>query len=316
MNKMERLLAIVVELQRHGDQRAVDLAERFETSVRTIYRDMQALSESGVPIIGAPGQGYSLMDGYFLPPVHLTAEEAIAVLMGTEFVEQQFDAPYSSHAESSRRKIESVIPASVRARAEEFRESTRVLNVRGSNVQHGIEMQVLNQIRSAVMSNKKLHFRYKRPPNKGDEERETERTVAPYGLVLIRAAWMLIAHCDLRNDIRHFRLSRMNDLVVLDETFERPSDFDLHNYAPADDRQILVNLRFQAHLWDTVLETNNFYVDSVATEGDVVDVTLRVRQPDDVLHWVLSWGHGVEVIEPASFRLRVRSEIEKMLSIY
>lgn len=66
MNRMDRLLGIVIELQRKGSQRAVDLADRFETSVRTIYRDMQALSESGVPIVGSLGHGYSLMDGYFL----------------------------------------------------------------------------------------------------------------------------------------------------------------------------------------------------------------------------------------------------------
>lgn len=68
MNKTDRLLAILLELQRKDILRAEDLAAIFETSVRTIYRDIQALSESGVPIIGAPGIGYSLMEGYFLPP--------------------------------------------------------------------------------------------------------------------------------------------------------------------------------------------------------------------------------------------------------
>lgn len=78
MNKTERQLAITLELQRSKTLRAEDLASQFETSVRTIYRDIQALSEAGVPILGAPGQGYSLMEGYFLPPVRFTAEEAVS----------------------------------------------------------------------------------------------------------------------------------------------------------------------------------------------------------------------------------------------
>ncbi len=316
MNRMDRMLGIMIELQRKGSRRAMDLADRFETSVRTIYRDMQALSESGVPIVGSPGQGYSLMDGYFLPPVQLTVEEAISLLMGTEFVEQQFDPPYSAQAESSRHKIESVLPARIRARVDEFRESTKILNRNKSTGQYGVEMTVLARIRGALLAEKKVRFRYAKPSIRADEERETERTVAPYGLALVQGAWMLIAHCDLRNDIRHFRLSRIRDAVVLDEPFERPADFGLRRYAPKDDRKFLIRLQFQPHLRDAVLESNYFFMESMTVGTSAIDVTLRVRQPKDVLKWVLSWGAGVEVTEPHAFRLQVQSEIENMLRRY
>src|ERR1044072_6051147 len=94
VNKTDRLLAIVLELQARRAVRAEDLAALFETSVRTIYRDIQALSEAGVPIIGTTGQGYSLVEGYFLPPIRFTIEEAVTLLIGTEFIEQQFDEEY------------------------------------------------------------------------------------------------------------------------------------------------------------------------------------------------------------------------------
>lgn len=316
MNRMDRLLGIVIELQRKGSRRAVDLADRFETSVRTIYRDMQALSESGVPIVGSPGQGYALMEGYFLPPLHFTMEEAVALLMGTEFVEQQFEPPYSTQAESSRHKIESVLPTHVRRRMEEFRQSSKVLNVIRSTEQHRLEMTALGRIRGALLADKKVRFRYVKPLTKMDEERATVRTVAPYGLVLMQGVWMLIAHCDLRDDIRHFRLSRMKDLIVLDEPFERPEDFELRRYAPKDDRGFWVHLQFQAHLWDAVLESDNFFMESMALSTDGIRVTLRVRQLEDVLKWVLSWGAGVEVMEPEVLRLQVRTEIENMLRRY
>ncbi|MHB1955523.1 MAG: helix-turn-helix transcriptional regulator, partial [Sulfobacillus sp.] len=229
---------------------------------------------------------------------------------------QQFDPPYSTQAESGRHKIESVLPARVRARVDEFRESTKILHGRKSRGQYGVEMTVLARIRGALLTEKKVRFRYVKPSSDVYEDRETERTVAPYGLALVHGTWMLIAHCDLRNDIRHFRLSRIRDVAVLDEPFERPADFELRRYVPKDDRQLLIRLQFQPHLRDAVLESNSFFMESMTTGTDAIDVTLRVRQPQDVLKWVLSWGAGVEVTEPHAFRLQVRSEIENMLRRY
>ncbi|MDF9844349.1 MULTISPECIES: HTH domain-containing protein [unclassified Paenibacillus] len=104
MNKTERLLAIVMELQRSRLLTADELAEGLGVSARTIYRDMQALSEAGVPIIGETGPGYSLMEGYFLPPVSFTVEEAVSLLLGAEFIEKRFDPAFRNSARSSRRK--------------------------------------------------------------------------------------------------------------------------------------------------------------------------------------------------------------------
>jgi predicted DNA-binding transcriptional regulator YafY len=92
MNRTDRLLAIVLELQAKGFQRAEDLAATFEVTKRTIYRDMMALSESGVPLISMPGQGYSLVEGYFLPPLSFTTDEAIMLLLGANFVGKNVDA--------------------------------------------------------------------------------------------------------------------------------------------------------------------------------------------------------------------------------
>ena len=86
MNRTDRLLALVLRLQSNGRQRAEDLAASFETSKRTIYRDIQALCESGVPVVAIPGQGYSLVEGFFLPPVTFTTDEATMLLLGANFM--------------------------------------------------------------------------------------------------------------------------------------------------------------------------------------------------------------------------------------
>jgi predicted DNA-binding transcriptional regulator YafY len=123
MNKTDRLLAIVLELQGSQVVRAEDLAALFETSVRTIYRDIQALSEAGVPITGI---GYSLMEGYFLAPISFTIEEAVTLLIGTEFIEQPFDDDYRDRVNVARRKIEVTLSDSVRSGTSRIRKSLRL----------------------------------------------------------------------------------------------------------------------------------------------------------------------------------------------
>src|SRR5919109_5410206 len=114
MNRTDRLLAIVLELQAAGKRRAADLAATFEVGKRTIYRDILALCEAGVPIVSVPGQGYSLMKGYFLPPLSFTTEEATMLLLGSDFMAQNFDAQYRAAAQSAGRKIEGVLHEKLR----------------------------------------------------------------------------------------------------------------------------------------------------------------------------------------------------------
>ena len=111
MNRTDRLLAIVLELQGKGERRAADLAALFETSKRTIYRDIVALCEAGVPVRAVPGRGYSLMEGYFLPPLSFTSEEAVTLLLGGDFMAQNFDARYRAAANAAVRKIAAALPA-------------------------------------------------------------------------------------------------------------------------------------------------------------------------------------------------------------
>src|SRR5689334_9649551 len=104
MNRTDRMLAILLELQARRYTRGEDLARQFEVSVRTIYRDVLALCEAGVPVISSPGYGYSLAPGYFLPPLMLSADEAGVLLLGATFVAGHVDTPYRSAAEAAAKK--------------------------------------------------------------------------------------------------------------------------------------------------------------------------------------------------------------------
>ncbi|MGS5022377.1 helix-turn-helix transcriptional regulator [Paenibacillus sp. JJ1683] len=314
MNKTDRLLAILLELQRNDILRAEDLAVIFETSVRTIYRDIQALSESGVPIVGAPGIGYSLMEGYFLPPVSFTVEEAVALLIGADFVEQKFDTDYGMKAQASRRKIEAILPESVRREVSQVRTTIRLLAVGKGADQR--EKTYLETLRIAVLNKRKVRFSYSKKLPEADGNRQSVRVVAPYGLVLLHGSWVLIGQCELRQQLRHFRLSRMDELIMLEDSYQLPSDFNLQDYKQPDDRHVNVRIQANSNIVDKVKEANHFYMESMEEHADGLHVLYRVRQPEELLSWILGWGADVVVLEPESLRERVRTEVEKMLKCY
>lgn len=315
MNKTDRQLAIMLELQRSKVLRAEDLASIFETSVRTIYRDIQTLSEMGVPILGAPGQGYSLMEGYFLPPVGFSAEEAVTMLMGTDFIEQRLDGDYASVAKAARRKIEAILPEAVRDESTRVRETMRLLQV-GEPVTSLKEKDYLGQARRAIMERRKLRMTYLKKTPETDGNRKSTREVDPYGLALIQGNWMLIARCDLRQEIRHFRLSRMTGLTVLEDRFLIPNGFNLKNYRPSDDRNERVLVLANPKIADKITETCHFYMESTEEREDGLIVNFLVRQPEELLSYILSWGGDVKVLEPESLRHRIREEAEKILKRY
>ncbi|WP_068499617.1 helix-turn-helix transcriptional regulator [Paenibacillus kribbensis] len=316
MNKTERQFAIVLELQRNKLLKAEDLAQRFETSVRTIYRDVQALSEAGVPVIGSPGYGYSLVEGYFLPPVSLTVEEAVALLIGAEFVEQSFDNQYNGNARSSRGKIEAILPEPIKYEAARVRNNIRLRIATENNELQVEEKRNMAIIRQAMLDGKKIRFKYSKRVPEEDGSRETTRTVASYGLVFVQGGWLIVSQCDLRNDIRHFKVSRMSNVTITDEKYEIPADFDLHTYQPLDDRNVQVRVWFNLNIADKVKEANNYYMEDAELLSEGLYVKFRVRQPEELLQWLLGWGADAVVIEPLSFKQRVKKEIEKMQKRY
>lgn len=315
MNKTERQLAITLELQRSKMLRAEDLAAQFETSVRTIYRDIQALSEAGVPIFGAPGQGYSLLEGYFLPPIGFTTEEAVALLMGTDFMDQRLDADFGSVAQSVRRKIEAVLPEPVRVESRRIRETMRLIHV-DEPITGRKEKDYLTIARHAIMNRRKVSFGYVKRISEADGNRKSWRKVDPYGLALVRGYWVLIAHCNVRQELRHFRLSRMTELTLLEEGFAIPTGFDLNHYRPPDDRHVTVVVRVNRSITDKIVESGSFYMEAMEEGKDEARVTFRVRHAEELLPYILGWGGDVEVLEPKSFRERVRQEVEKMSKRY
>jgi predicted DNA-binding transcriptional regulator YafY len=331
MNRTDRLLAIILELQGKGRQRAEDLAATFETSKRTIYRDIQALGEAGVPVVSIPGLGYSLMKGYFLPPLSFSTDEATMLILGSDLMAQSFDAQYRSAALSARSKIENVLPEKLREEVHYLQNSIRFVTT--DAMEQPTETEKLFQVRRAIFQHNTIRFCYftRHPSSPVESEDESEvsaqhftspatttpipstREADPYGLVHYLNTWHVIAYCHLRQDTRNFRLDRIDDLVLLPKTFERPANFDMSKSRSNQRRRIVIRVLFDKEVARWVKESRFYYAASEEETPEGLLVTLEPHQESEVLQWLLSWGSRVRVLEPETLRKRIAGEAQVML---
>ena len=208
MRRADRLFRIVQSLRSDRPTTAADLAQRLEVSERTIYRDIQDLSLSGVPVIAETGVGYRLGEGFRLPPLMFDEEELEALLLGVNMVGVWSDPALAEAARRAVGKIEAALPERLHG---ELTRNALLVPPYGTEPEVG---GVLHQLREAVRAQAKVSFHYRR----ADGERST-RTVCPLGLAYWGRTWTLVAWCELRDDFRHFRLDRMERLVESGERF-------------------------------------------------------------------------------------------------
>jgi predicted DNA-binding transcriptional regulator YafY len=306
MTRTDRLLAIVLELQGRGRRRAEDLAATFETSKRTIYRDIQALCEAGVPLVSTPGRGYALMEGYFLPPLSFNADEATMLLLGSDVMAQCFDAQYRAAAEAAGRKIAGVLPERLRHEVRTLQESIRFVSMQRSVA--GELPERLAQLRRAILERRTVRLRYfTRHATDSMTSAPTSREVDPYGLAHIAGSWYLTGHDHLRHAGRTFRLERIDELALLEQTFTRPAGFRMER-DPDEHRELVIRVLFDAEVARWVRESPSYFTTAQEETPAGLHVTLRVRQEDAVLQWLLGWGRHLRVLEPESLRQRIAAE--------
>jgi predicted DNA-binding transcriptional regulator YafY len=306
MNRTDRLLGILLAFQARRDLRAEDLSSQFEVSVRTIYRDIQALSETGVPIAAMPGTGYRLLDGYFLPPLSFTADEAAILTLGGQFIRDRVDHELSRVAGEALQKLLSILPADRRRAVEQWQEDLRFLTFRDRS-----DTRELGELRLRIQQRRVIRLLYHTRGRPSPEWRDVE----PVSLVYAGSAWCVAAYCRLRQAPRLFRLDRIDQLEVLAERFTLESrhllDPDcsdpLAHYPEA-------RVQFEPRVERWVRERQPFTFLREERGGDGSIFVYAVRDELELLSWFLSWGAAVEVLDPPWLQERFITEIRSMLS--
>jgi len=219
MRRADRLFQIVQNLHHERVITAHQLAENLEVSERTIYRDMQDLSLSGIPITGEAGQGYRLLRGFQLPPLMFNEEEIEALLLGAKMVRAWTDKGLASAAHQALQKIEHVIPDKLKPLLE--RNDIIVPDF----PMEGQASKQLEVVRHAIRNKHKIVISYTR-----EDGQNSERTIHPLGLFYWGKVWTVVGWCELRDAFRHFRLDRMSSCKQSNVFFKSIHGHTLQDY--------------------------------------------------------------------------------------
>lgn len=210
-SRLARLTAIVTQLQTKRILTSTELAAKFSVSVRTIYRDIRALEQAGVPVVTEEGKGYSLMEHYRLPPIMFSEAEANALILAEQLVLKNKDASFIKNYSEAIDKIKAVLGSNIKDKANLLMDRTRFSqNINGERNSHN-----LSDLQFALTNFLVTEIEYT-----NELTETTQRKIEPFALLSTQENWLLVAWCRLRQEFRYFRLDRIQKISVLSEKFE------------------------------------------------------------------------------------------------
>ena len=218
--RLSRLTAILTQLQTKRLLTSTTLAEKFGVSVRTIYRDIRALEQAGVPILTEDGKGYSLMEGYKIPPVMFTESQANALIIAEQLVLKNKDTSFIKDYIEAIDKIKAVLKQSEKDKANLLADRTRF----EQNINRERNSNNLSQFQNALTNFFVTKIEYINEDNK-----TSNRQIEPFALISTQENWLLVAWCRLRKGFRYFRLDRIKKVEILTEKFT-PHKLTLQEY--------------------------------------------------------------------------------------
>ncbi len=292
--------------------RAIELAEYCGVDRRTIYRDLSALHDMGVPVWEAEGR-YGIDRESYLSTVRLNLNEAVSLFFAARLLAHHSDE-HNPHVVSALSKLASGLPdTTISSHMARVAEVIRVRPLRSSYV------RVLETVTRAWADRRRLLIQYRAAS--GDV---TERVICPYFLEVSRSepASYVIAHDDLRGALRTFKLERVVAAEILDSSYAIPEDFDPYEFLSSawgvmDELEVEIRLRFSPEVATRVKESVWHHSQQVRDTPDGgCELTMRVGGIREIRIWVLGWGADVEVLEPPALRDEVREHARRMRELY
>ena len=315
MNRIDRLTAILIHLQTKRIVKAEELSDRYEISLRTVYRDVKALMEAGVPIGSEAGKGYFIVDGYHLPPVMFNQEEASALLTAGKLVEKMTDDSIRKAYESALLKIKSVLNTSEKDHLENLQSSIAVFRL--PDHQADFPNQFMADIQKAISKKNVLSLSYYTT----QKQEHTTRFVEPIGVVYYSGQWHLIAWCRLRNGYRDFRIDMIQALHNTGEIFDPRSHYTLQEYfnslMKAHDDMVKVVIIFDKPV-TSYTKSARYYYGFVSEEdlGDKCRLTFLIANLRTFCRWLMMFGKSVEIESPDALKETMDELVEELRTHY
>ena len=309
LNRIDRLTAILIHLQSKKVVKAQEIADRFDISLRTVYRDIRSLEEAGVPVGAEAGKGYFMMEGYHLPPVMFTEDEASAFVTAEKLIEKFVDKSISKFYKSALFKIKSVLKDSEKQNLENLTSHIEVLD---PPRQVGLQHDYMSLIQKATTQNKVLSVEY----YSGANDEFTKRELEPIGICYYSMNWYLIAFCRMRNDYRNFRIDRMQKVQVKEQGFDRSQRAPLQSFIQnliSTSGLISIKVRFTPRLAKAMQEQKYYYGFHGQEEvGGKVEMSFLNSSIPYFAKWLLLGGKEVEIISPDEMRCEMTKLTEEL----
>lgn len=310
MNRIDRVTAILIQLQSKRIVKAQDIAKRFEISLRTVYRDIRTLEEAGIPIVGEAGVGYSMMEGYRLPPVMFSKEEAMAFLTAEKMVEKLTDVSTQQSYQSAMYKVRAVLRTTEKDFLENIEEHIEVLE-NPYLPQNRNETAHLQLVLKSISEKNILTIQYFANHNQEDSTRNVE----PVGIYFSSGNWYLIAYCQLRQDYRNFRMDRISSLI--------PTNFFFQNEHPSL-KSFLSKISKDKALQTVVLRVDNEAVKYIGDQkyyngfvsqvnlGTQTEMTFLTASLKGISRWFMYFGDMAEIVSPDSLKELVKAHLQEI----
>lgn len=312
-NKLNRWMKLINILHSRNGMSVQDLQDEFEVGERTIRRDIGELKEAGYPIECKMGI-YTINQKFTLRTLYLGDSEAVALLQTIDAFNQK-GFPFSSALGTVREKIVNCLSPQLRSMVEQR------LDVADIDLIHPCEVsdELFGKLEGAATAKRQVKIRYTAKTSSRDI---FDRIIDPYGLIFKEKAWYLVGFCHTRNEIRIFRPDRISEIEILETTFTIPEGFCLeeffgNSWQIGQGDPVDVKIRFLPHIAQSAKQTKYHPLGKYTEiEDGSVLYEVTVKGLWEISRWALSFGPGVEVLEPLELRKQVKGMLEKACQIY
>lgn len=311
VKRFDRIVAILIQLQSKRVVKAQELADRFQVSLRTIYRDIRTLEASGVPIISEAGVGYSIMEGYRLPPVMFTREEVGSFVAAEKLMQKFVDKSLGNYYESAMMKLKSVL----RGREKDWISAleSQILVDPTNKLFNDSLPNALETLFESIAEKRQVFLKYQAL----NRETPSERFVEPVGIYHESGFWYVLAFCHLRSDYRQFRTDRMLAIKSTQNSFTREHitlDEYRSQYENTPKTKVVISVDKSVVRYINNSKMHHGFV-SEKIKGNQVEMTFMTSYVEHGFsRWYIVFSDYAKIIEPESLKHQVKEILEKAIT--